>query len=219
MNIYMVRAALALALVSTAGVAGAAISPHDLEVNGTIKTPTCLVSASGNGEYDYGKINNALIPTAGHLVLSTLTQTWTVDCGTATTYLGFRVIDNQAGSESAVSNMNFGLGSVTGYPASKVGYFAVSLSNATVDGTSRYILRAAPGAASGTAAATTWLDKSMSHTWSSTANTSSVPLAGSVFAVNMAVIGNIASESLRGAPITEGTPINGNLTLNYSFGL
>lgn len=219
MNIRLHASVVAVALATTLGAAQAAVPAQDLEVTGTLKTPTCTVTADGNGEYAYGKIDRSVIPTTGHLVLSTQTQTWTVNCGTGRTYLGYRVIDNQNGSESVVASGNFGLGRVTGYPASKLGYFTVALSNATVDGTARNILRAAPGAAYGSATASSTLDKTLSHSWSSTANTGSVPLAGSVFTVDMAVTGNMANESLRGAPVSEGTPIAGNLTLNYSFGL
>lgn len=218
MHMHLTQAGFVLAMSLAAGAASAAINPQDIEVTGTIKTPTCAVTASEDGEYDYGKINNSLIPTTGHLVLSTKSQTWTVDCGTASTYLGFRVVDNQSGSESTVSATNFGLGKVTGYPGSKIGYFNVGLSNARVDGTARNILRAAPGAASGTAAATGPMDKTLSHTWAS-GTTSAVPLAGSVFVMDMAVTANIANETLRGAPVTEGTPISGNVILSYSFGL
>lgn len=218
MYTHLTTLAAALSLLLVAGGASAAIDPHDLEVNGTIKTPACTVTASGNGEYDYGTINQALIPLTGHLQLSTQTQTWTVDCGSATTYLGFRIIDNQASSESAAANTNFGLGKVLGHADSKIGYFTVALSNARVDGTARNILRALPGAANGTAAPTAALDKTLSHTWAS-GTTAAVPLAGKLFLVDMAVTGNLANATLRNAPISEGTPINGNLTINYSFGL
>ncbi|MGG2103188.1 hypothetical protein [uncultured Stenotrophomonas sp.] len=219
MRTPMIRSSLALALLSACGMASAAIAPKDLEVTGTVKTPTCVVSSDKDGVYDYGKVNASLIPTTGYLTLSTIDQVWTVDCGSGKTFMSFQVVDNREASSSSVSSQNFGLGAVAGFPTSKLGYFTVTLNGAKVDQANVNVLRGTKGAASGTGAASTFLDKTLSHSWTTSGTTGALPLSGSVFSMGLRVSAFVASETVRGAPITEGTPLDGNLTLNYAFGL
>lgn len=219
MNISYLQAALALLLAGTSVNASAAIDPHDLEVTGTIRTPLCVVTADNEGVYEYGKINLANIPATGHLKLPPLNQQWVVNCGRGVTYLGFQVVDNRAASASAAGNDKFGLGEVADAPGSRIGYYTVTLSGALLDGATAYVLKAAPGAGSGVAATSIGLDQTQSHSWASMAGTDQPPAAGSVFSVGLAVEGNIADATTRGAPVTEGTSLDGSMTLSYSFGL
>lgn len=218
MRNHLMQAAVALVLAGSTGLASAAIDPHELEVVGTIKTPTCTVTADKNGVYDYGKVNGSLIPPTGMLQLSNLDQQWTVNCGSGKTFLAFQIVDNRDGTASQVATTNFGLGAVSGHAGSKVGYYNVLLMNATVDQVAANVLRGVKGAAVGTGSATASLDKTQSHGWTKGA-ANAVPAEGSVFTVGMRVTAFIANEKDRGAPIVEGTPLDGNLTLNYSFGL
>lgn len=219
MRISYLQAALALVLVGSSAGASAAIDPHNLEVTGTIRTPLCTVTPENEGIYNYGKINKANIPTSGHLKLSQLTQQWVVDCGTGTTYLGFQVVDNRAASASTVGNDKFGLGEVPGVAGSKIGHYTVTLRDAFLDGSTAYVLKAAPGAASGSAAASLGLDKTQSHSWATASGASATPAAASNFSMGLQVEGNIANATTMGAPVTDGIPLDGSLTLSYSFGL
>jgi len=219
MRISYLQAALALALVGSSAGASAAIAPHDLEVTGTIRTPQCTVTPENSGIYDYGRINKANIPTTDHLKLSKLTQQWVVDCGAGTTYLGFQVVDNREASASMTGNDKFGLGEVPTVAGSKIGYYTVTLKDAFIDGRSAFVLKAAPGAVSGTAAHSVSLDKTQSHSWATTAGNSRAPAAGSVFSMGLQVEGNIANATTMGAPVTDGIPLDGSMTLSYSFGL
>jgi type 1 fimbria pilin len=218
MYMQMMKASLAIALTATAGVASAAIDPHSLAVEGTISTPTCTVSSDKDGVYDYGKVNGSLIPPTGTLALSMQEQRWTVDCGTGKTFLAFQVVDNRDGTASQINSSSFGLGAIRGHEGSKIGYFTVTLANATLDQTAVNVLKGTKGAATGTGYTAPLLEKNISHGWTK-ASTSAVSAEGSVFAMDMRVNTYLANEKDRGAPVVEGTPLDGSLTLNYSFGL
>lgn len=219
MHISPLHVVLTLALLGSSSAASAAIAPQDLEVRGTLRTPSCTVMPENNGVYDYGKINKSNIPLTGHLALSRLTQQWVVDCGTGVTFLSFQVVDNVAASASISANDKFGLGEVPGHAGSKIGHYTVTLGDAFVDNTVASVLQAAPGALSGTAAATRPLDKTQSHSWATTAGTGKTPAQGSRFSMGLTVQGHIASAGLMLAPVTDGVPLDGSMTLSYSFGL
>jgi hypothetical protein len=217
MHKRIMQAGLALALAAVSAAALADIQPKDLEVRGTIRTPTCQVIADNDGTYDLGIINMANIPTTGHLALLPMSRHWTVDCGEGVTFMGFQVMDNRAESVSMAGNTNFGLGSVEGFEGSKIGYYTVMLEGAFVDGFAVHTIKGAKLGGSGAAAETTTLDKTMSHSWAQPGTTT--PLAGSKFDMNLTVQANIANKTTMGADITAGVPLDGHLTLTYSFGL
>ena len=218
MNKYILQAGFALAMVAGSTVATAAIEPRDLVVQGTIKTPTCTLTAEFDGVYDYGVINKNLVPTTGHLALSTKTQRWSVDCGEASTYMAFQIIDNRADTVSSTGNNNFGLGSVPGVEGSKIGYYTVTLGEAKINDAAAFTLKGSVGGSTGTGAASTSADKTQSHSWTDGTG-SRAPFAGSKFDMAMSVTGYIANATTMGTPITESIPLDGHLTLNYSFGL
>lgn len=218
MQKLITQAAFALALAAGSTAAIADIAPKDLEVTGTIRTPSCTVVAENEGVYDYGMINMTNIPTSGHLQLSAMAQRWSVDCGEGTTFLGFQVTDNRAATASVAGNANFGLGSVEGFENSKIGYYTVTLGEAMIDERSAFTLKGAKAGASGTGAASTVLDKTQSHSWTDGTGTRG-PMAGSKFDMTMTVQANIANKTTMGADITAGVPLDGHMTLVYSFGL
>lgn len=218
MQKFIMRAAVALALAAGSATAVADIAPKDLEVKGTIRTPSCTVVAENDGVYDYGKINMTNIPTSGHLDLSAKAQRWSVDCGEGTTFLGFQVTDLRDGSSSVTGDENFGLGSVDGFANSKIGYYTVTLGEAMVDERSAFTLRGTKLSGSGTGAPSTLLNKSQSHSWTDGTG-SRGPMAGSKFDMTMTVQARIANKTTMAADITAGVPLEGHLTLTYSFGL
>lgn len=218
MHKLILRAAVALALAAGSAAAVADIPSKELQVTGTIRAPTCSVEPQNDGLYDYGPINMTNIPTTGHLELSTLSQRWTVDCGDGSTFLGFQVTDLRDGTASTAGNGNFGLGKVPGVENSTIGYYTVTLHEAMVNGNPAFTLKGTKGAATGVGAATTTLDKTQSHSWTDGTGTRA-PVAGSNFGVTMTVQANIANKTTMGADITAGVPLDGHLTLTYSFGL
>ena len=198
----------------------AAVEPTKLDVTGTIKAPTCAVTAGDNdGEYDYGAISSAVIkPGKTHTALNPKAQTWTVSCD-AKTFLTFQVFDREEASNSSPSNTTFGLGNI--HDTGKIGYYKVQLRNATVDTNKVYVGYNVPGVSRTTGYVNNDIHSGYNMTWvdRSTAVDGAQLVPGQNFSMEMEVQPYLGgSETMNGA-LTESVPLKGLMTLNYAFGI
>ena len=130
------KTALSLGLMIISGSALASAPNSELTVSGTIKTPSCTVTSSNSGTYEFGQISASTLGRS-ETALPPVTQTYTVVCD-ASTYLTFKTVDNRSNSVSSPSATKFGLGrNVDGY----VGYYTGKVKNATVDGDKSKVMR------------------------------------------------------------------------------
>ena len=220
---------LSLGLVA-ATAAHADISPKDLDVKGTIRTPVCTVTQSGGGMYEYGRMSLSIIPQSGHLELEPQTQKWDVDCGEGQTYVSFKPTDLKSGTASLAGGTNMGLDRFADRPGSKIGYYTVTMSNAVVDGVEKSVL--VNDTDNTVLHRGSWnidvTHRSGVYSWG-TRNTESlswIPANGNVqlgshFEMDMTVKPRLASKSViaGGGDITEAVEMNGAMLFVYSFGI
>jgi hypothetical protein len=208
-SLCMLAAAMALTMGGSA-LADAPIA--ELKVIGSLDVPGCTVTADNNGTYDFGSISPTTIKSGTTAVaLTAKSQQWAINCS-GTTYLTFKVIDNQAASVSAAGGGNFGLGNVNG--TGKLGYYTVAMSNPTVDGVASSVFSTNTTTIAGAATASVY-SGAYTMGWS----TASALKAGQDFGVTLAVTPRLAGTTTMNGPITSDTDLNGSLTLNFAFGL
>lgn len=212
--------AVGVLLLALTPAAWAALPQQALSMDGRLQAPVCTVTSDNQGVYDYGKINPALIPVSNtNLTLSVKPAHWTVDCGQASTYIGIKVVDNRAETSGGTGNGNFGLGRIPNSDTSKLGYYTVTLNNAKVDGAAAALGKGIAGSADVTGAASITLDTSSVHTWVKSASGKQTPLAGKQFDVDMSVTAVLLNKTAMGGGITSEVPLDGSITLSYTFGL
>ncbi len=120
---------LVLALTTAAGSAVAA-PVANLKVTGSITPPTCTVNGVDEADVLYTfDVSPGLFPASGNLTMAAQSQNIQVVCD-ATTYLAFNATDERAGTELTTGNTNFGLGLYG--DDTKVGFYKVTMENATV---------------------------------------------------------------------------------------
>lgn len=216
MSIYK-NAGVALLLMVACATAHAEIDPHDLAVEGTIRTPACTVVPENGGVFDFGSLSNSLVPVSGHFAgIEPITQQWSVDCGEARTTLIYTVTDNRADSVSMPGVMNFSLGDIAGRAGSKIGYFTVWLSDAMMDGANANIVRHwMDDETGGTSYLASELRMDRRFSWRDTAGS----YIGSKFDIAMQVKPYLANATLMGGPLVDAVPLGGSLTISYVFGL
>jgi hypothetical protein len=200
--------AVALALSSQAF---AEAPTAELKVTGMLEVPGCTVTVADDGVYDFGHIAPSTIkPGTTTTALTAMDKTWDIAC-TGTTFLTFKVIDNQAASTSGTPASQFGLGNVNG--TGKLGYYGVVMKNATVDGNASNVFASTSTTIAGTAAVS--LNAGSTMGWS----TGTALSPGKDFAATMTVSPTLAGTTTMNGPVTEDTDLNGSLTLNFAFGL
>jgi hypothetical protein len=208
-SLGVLAAAMALAV---GGPAFADAPTAELKVTGSLDVPGCTVTSDHNGVYDFGTISPSLIkPGTATTPLTPITQNWDINCS-GSTYLTFKVIDNEAASASAVSVLNFGLGNVNG--TGKIGYYQVIMSQPTVDGAASSVF-ASNDKTITSAATINAYSGAYSMGWSS----GTALKAGKDFGVAMKVSPYLAGTTTMNGPITSDTNLHGSLTLNFAFGL
>lgn len=134
------KSLLAISLLTlSSSIAFAATPTAKLKVSGDIQPPTCTINGETSEttvEYTFA-VTPGLFPAKGDLTLKPQSKNIVVTCD-AKTYLAFTPTDNRAGTEKKEGDSYFGLGSykmaVDGKEAvdTKVGYYTVSMKNATV---------------------------------------------------------------------------------------
>ncbi|HEM8294826.1 TPA: fimbrial protein, partial [Providencia stuartii] len=176
---------LALSLVTLSGAALSA-PVANLKVSGTITPPTCTVNGSDSTDVLYTfDVAPGLFPASGNLVMDAQEKSIEVICD-ATTYLAFDIADERAASALTAGQNNFGLGLYG--ENTKVGFYTVSMQNATIKADKDAEARTAYVKVGTTsAAASALLNNTLKTVWANTSGTSAVPVAGQVFAADFAV--------------------------------
>lgn len=186
----------------------AALPTAELTVKGQITPPTCTVTAPEGGVYNVGEIPGTTIKSSEVTVLPTITKNWSVICDLET-YVSVMSSDNRIGS--TMSNGQYGLGFVNG--TGKIGDYFISLSNAKVDGVSKYFYRQNEPANTTLALSIGPLNTlSWVH-----ANATKAP--GKVFSADIGVRPRLGSVTTMNGPITENIKIDGSATLSFIIGI
>ena len=231
---------LAAALLGMACTAAWADAPvQNMTVKGTIKAPNCqidIAGGEGGGTVNYGPLSTTLIKQGvAFNPLEVATLDWTITCDSET-YLTYTVEDNVAGSANTrgqATDRVFGLG-WAGAEQGKLGFFAMSAKNLTVDGEPAY---------HGTKRTDIYLDTrdrpllsggnwfyyysnfvhntpGMVHGWGANENAASTsPKAGRVFTMKMDIAPQLSGSTDIGDVITENISLNGSVTFTFAFGL
>lgn len=214
--------ALAIAISSACSIASAEISPHSLDVDGTIRAPSCEVSVPAGNTYDYGVMSASIVkPGTATTDLDYQKKTWTISCS-AQTYLTFKAIDNQAGSASVSDEEKYGLGLVNG--DGKIGYYTLWMNGFTVDGESAYHGRQTTGSAAFNTnfanPARILNTPTLRHGWGyRSGETSAQMRPGSLFTMDVEVRPTLAGAQTMKGPLVESVPMEGSVTFEFYFGL
>ncbi len=210
MNAKLFSLSTASALLLAMANAYAAPPVAELKVIGTLTVPTCNVASGQDGVYDIGKVSATMVKPTAVTPLTALNKTWTVTCD-AETYLNFKPVDNRADTASAGSTTNFGLGMVN--ETGKIGYYNVTMKNASVDGVDTSVFTSANTAVASAASVT--VNSANRNGWS----VSTAQKSGKVFVADLEVAPTLASSASMNGSITEDTDIDGSLTLNFAYGI
>ncbi|MFJ5248885.1 DUF1120 domain-containing protein [Serratia liquefaciens] len=214
MNKTIIRLSSIAVLCLSAHNVTAAQGTAELKVQGQISAPTCDISfANGNGVVDLGKISVNNIKENSETKL-TVPAPITVNafCDAETSVL-FSIIDNRSATASAPSTKHFGLGAVNS--SGKIGYYAIKMQNAMVDGQLTKVY-SSPSKTSFTPAQEVDVEIGNVMGWAKVANQ---PLAGRNFSTQLQVIPYLASSKDMGGSVPEDTLIDGSATLNFSYAI
>ncbi|MET0131592.1 MAG: hypothetical protein ABW207_13090 [Stenotrophomonas chelatiphaga] len=230
---HFLKQIIATAALAFSAATHAASPAKDLEVQGTLRTPRCLVSADKDGIYDYGAMSLSSLPASGHVPLPPSKQVWTVTCSGAPTYVTYRINDAREGTASGAgtgSERVFGLGRMAERDASRIGFYEIWASNAKVAGATRLHGAYSPSRQNIYGAATNVVRPRTGNgydevvmTWSSQSGWAplSAMQAGNQFSIDLEVRPFLASQSVVGAggPVTEMVHLDGLATITFAFGL
>jgi|GEM_PF-1148141 len=187
-----------------------------LTVIGNIAPPTCDVAVTNNGKFDYGNISPTVIGSTNY-DLGNQTQTLSVTCD-GTTFMLFTNQDNEAASVSTAGQANYGLGMVNN--TGKLGYYTLTMQNATVDGVTSRVGNGANTAGSAlTFCGATQGIYTTGHKWTWCSNTTSVPLGGQVFVADFVTNAYLNTETGMNGEITTTVPLQGSATLTFQLAL
>ena len=204
------KSLLALALTAVASSAFAA-PVANLKVTGSITPPTCTVNGVDEADVLYTfDVSPGLFPASGNLTMAPQSQNIQVVCD-AQTYLAFNATDERAGTELTAGNTNFGLGLYG--DDTKVGFYKVTMENATVKAnesaadTSVGVLVGSTYATSGV------IDKTQTVSW---ATDKDILAAAQVFAADFAVQPTLNADMKS----SDGTAqLDGHAVLTFAFGV
>jgi hypothetical protein len=186
----------------------------ELYVKGTISNPgTCKISSSNNGTYEFGKVDISLIQETERAPISSAqSATWTVACDT-TTYVRLSTSDMEKSSAPDPATQFFGLGTING--DGKIGQYTVLAKNPVVDGNDALFSSNSPTIEG---KPENLLHHGTYSTWAQK-NDGKSAASGRDFKVDLEVSAWLASKAeMKGLP-TDGTPLNGHLTLTFTQGL
>lgn len=200
--------------------ARAAVPTAELKVQGNIQVPSCTITPPDDGVYDLGKLSPSLIAANTTTALPEMTKTWTVACDSQT-YLSVTAVDNRvvtASQASPANQMYFGLGNING--TGKIGYYMASIRNGIVDGVASSVYYAQAGSTTLTASATPptgyYFNDNIRYGWS---GTNATPIAGRVFTADIRIYPVLASAASMNGPVTDGSKIDGSMTLNFAYAI
>lgn len=215
---------LAISLLALSSGTTLAANPiAKLKVTGRIKPPTCTIN---NEEQEATIIYNfditlGLFPEKGDLKLAGQSKNIVISCDSST-YLAFVATDNRLGTQSQESEAFFGLGHYQfknkddGKNAeTKVGYYTINISNATVkkeDG-SKFEKAYIKSNNATTSVPNTLIHKQSEYGWALPGKTS---VAGKSFAADFEVKPVINSQMKK---IEGEAELDGLATLTFQFGI
>ncbi|WP_392434265.1 hypothetical protein ACF3VQ_07290 [Yersinia sp. HM-2024] len=188
--------------------AQSALPTAELTVKGQVTPPTCTVTAPEGGVYNVGEIPGITIKSSAITVLPTITKNWLVICDLET-YLSVMGSENRVGS--SMSNGQYGLGFVN--DTGRIGDYFINMSNAKVDGVSKYFYKQNEQANTtlqlliGPLNTLSWVH----------ANATKAP--GKVFSADIGVTPRLGSVATMNGPITENIKIDGSATLSFIIGI
>lgn len=183
----------------------------NLKVTGSITPPTCTVNGVDEADVLYTfDVSPGLFPATGNLTMEPQSQNIQVVCD-ATTYLAFNASDERAGTELTAGNTHFGLGQYG--DDTKVGFYTVTMENATVKANENAADKSV-GVQVGTTYATSGvLDKTQTVAW---ATDKDKLAAGQVFAADFAVKPTLNAV----LKSSDGTAqLDGHAVLTFAFGI
>lgn len=194
-----------------------------LKVTGTIKPPTCTVNNEEQEAtiiYDFD-VNPDLFPEKGDLKLAGQSKNIVISCDSST-YLAFVATDNRLGTQSRESEAFFGLGHYQfknkddGKNAeTKVGYYTINISNATVkkEESNKFEKAYIKSNNTTTSVPNTLIYKQSEYGWALPGKTS---VAGKSFAADFEVKPVINSQMKK---IEGEAELDGLATLTFKFGI
>jgi len=202
-----------LLAISLLALSGAALSAPvaNLKVTGNITPPTCTVNGQSEDTIVYNfNVSPDIFPSTGHLTLDGQSQNIEVVCD-ATTYLTFTSTDERAGTELGTGNTYFGLGT---NGADKIGYYTISMENATVKESSEATATKVGVVTGNSAYATSaQVNKTQALGWAKS-RTQLVP--GQIFAADFVVTPTINSKLKASSGDVQ---LDGLTVLTFAFGL
>ena len=107
-----------------------AASSVDLSVVGVVTPSACTPTLSNNGVVDHGKVSVQDFPESGNKVLPTASLQLVVNCN-APMLMAVKSTDNRTGTTANNSIIHFGVGLASG--GEKIGWYELSMANATAD--------------------------------------------------------------------------------------
>lgn len=183
----------------------------NLKVTGSITPPTCLINGANEETFTYDfDISPGIFPASGNLILDAQSKNIEVVCD-ATTYLTFTAVDDRAGTELTAGDNNFGLGTYN--TDTQVGYYTISMANATVKANSDANATNVSVLVGSDFGPTGVVSKSQPTAWATGVSTLA---QGQIFAADFAVTPTIngALKSSAGD-----ASLNGYAVLTFAFGL
>ncbi|WP_447875458.1 fimbrial protein [Serratia fonticola] len=201
---------LFLALTTAAGSAVAA-PVANLKVTGSITPPTCTVNGVDEADVLYTfDVSPGMFPASGNLSMEAQSQNIQVVCD-ATTYLAFNATDERAGTELTTGNTNFGLGLYG--DDTKVGFYKVTMKNATVKADENATDKSVGVRVGNTYGTSGVVDKTQTVAWATDINTLA---AGQVFAADFSVVPTLNAAMKN----SDGTAqLDGHAVLTFAFGV
>ena len=176
--------------------------------------PSCSVSAPENG-YEFSQLHASLFQSKSTTALPPMSQTWQVICSAPISALFLTIdADVQSNSLSDADPTHFGLGMVNGQ--GHLGYFQVTLDNATVDGRSVQLYQTTNQTSVTPAQSSFLLKPTAFYGWTQDGK---VPEKGQQYSVNVTVFPTLYSLKETQGPLVDGAELDGELVLTFPFGI
>ncbi|WP_391091311.1 DUF1120 domain-containing protein [Vibrio sp. NH-UV-68] len=199
-------------LLIIAGSAMAAPAPNsELTVSGTVRAPSCTVTASEAGVYNFGEISSSQVGREDKK-LGTVKQTYTINCD-ATTYLTFKTVDNRSDSVTSSSTTRFGLGK--NGDQGNIGYYTGRVINASVDGELSKLMQSETSSFNAVESVVLTNSSTYVTGW---AEGSSKLKSGRNFQADVEITPYLSRSSDFG-PIVSNVELDGSATMNFAFSI
>lgn len=209
LSIRLLTMLWALTLFAPEAYALSPLPPHSHDVG---HDQHCTVSSPNDGGYSVGRLSGSLLKANANTPLAPINKVWHISCD-AETYLTFSTVDNRASSASTPGLGHYGLGQVNG--SGKIGFYRVTMKNATVDGDPTRLFSTNSTAFNVVSS----LTLTTTHRAIGWANANNVQKSGRVFTAELEVLPTLASVAQMNGPITDRTLIDGSMSLNFAFGI